>query len=264
MAIELRYRIVDVFTDRPLAGNALCVVLDACPQPVMAAIAREVNLSETTFPVVTEERAYEMRIFTPQAELPYAGHPSLGTAWALGPGPWTQTTEGGTVQVEADGRGAVMSQPDPRFTEVDPAPAVRALGLAGAEGAYVAEAAGLRHVVVPTDSAIDRLAPDTVALAAAAGAAGGISLCPVRRIDDRTLHVRVFAPLAGVAEDPGTGSAAGPIGLLARRLWGTDEDLVIHQGSELGRPCRIEVHAVEGSLRVGGRVTASASGRFTL
>lgn len=71
----LRYRIVDVFTDVPLAGNALCVVLDPCPEPVMTAIAREVNLSETTFPVVTGEDSYEMRIFTPSAELPFAGHP---------------------------------------------------------------------------------------------------------------------------------------------------------------------------------------------
>ena len=80
LGIELRYRIVDVFSDRPLAGNALCVVLDPCPEPVMLAIAREMNLSETTFPVVVDEREYEMRIFTPLAELPFAGHPSLGTA----------------------------------------------------------------------------------------------------------------------------------------------------------------------------------------
>ena len=264
MAIELRYRIVDVFTDRPLAGNAVCVVIDPCPEPVMAAIAREVNLSETTFPVVTDEAAYEMRIFTPRAELPFAGHPSLGTAWVLGPGRWTQTTEGAVVDVEAEATGAAMSQPDPAFREVDPTAAVEALGLPGAEGAYVASLAGLAHVLVPTEAPLERLTPSPGAVAEAARAAGGISLCPVRRLDDRTLHARVFAPLAGVPEDPGTGSAAGPLGLLARRLWGTSEDVAVLQGLELRRPCRIEVHAEEGSIRVGGRVTTSAEGRFVL
>jgi trans-2,3-dihydro-3-hydroxyanthranilate isomerase len=264
MAIELRYRIVDVFSDRPLAGNALCVVLDPCPEPVMKAIAREVNLSETTFPVVTDERAYEMRIFTPSTEMPFAGHPSLGTAWALGPGRWTQTTEGATVAVEADAGGAVMTQPDPLVREVDAAGPVAALGLGDAEGAFVADLGGTRHVLVPTRAPIERLAPDPSAVAAAARAAGGVSLCPFRPIDDETLHARVFAPLVGVTEDPGTGSAAGALGLVAGRLWGTAPDLVVHQGLEMGRPCRIEVHVEHGSMRVGGRVTPSAEGRFTL
>ncbi len=76
----MRYRIVDVFTERPLEGNPLCVVLDPCPPELMQRIAREANLSETTFPVQTGENAYEMRIFTPTVELPFAGHTSLGTA----------------------------------------------------------------------------------------------------------------------------------------------------------------------------------------
>ena len=76
--------------------------------------------------------------------------------------------------------------------------------------------------------------------------------------------MRYFVPGWGVPEDPGTGSAAGPIGLLARRLWGSATDVVIRQGEEVGRPCRIEVHAEEGDVRVGGRVAGSAEGRFTL
>ncbi|MDQ3757601.1 MAG: PhzF family phenazine biosynthesis protein, partial [Actinomycetota bacterium] len=120
----MRYRIVDVFTDRPLTGNALCVVLDPCPAELQQAVAREVNLSETTFPTVTAEDAYEVRIFTPGGEIPFAGHPSLGTAWALGPGRWTQRTRNVTVTVEADAEGARMSQPDPEVVEHDPAPAV--------------------------------------------------------------------------------------------------------------------------------------------
>ncbi len=242
----MRYRIVDVFTDRPFSGNAVCVVLDPCPEPRMAAVAREVNLSETTFPTVTGAGAYSMRIFTPAYEIPFAGHPSLGTAWVLGPGRWRQTTPGTTVTVEATADGAVMSQPDPVITE----------------GAFLSVAGGTAHVLVPTTHPLDGLAPELTAVARVAARAGGISVCPFRRFDDRTLHVRVFVPGAGVPEDPGTGSAAGPIALLARRRWGTDVDVVIRQGDEIGRPCRIDAHAEEGAIRVGGRVTACAEGNF--
>lgn len=268
MAIELAYRIVDVFSDRPLAGNALCVVVDPCPDAVQQAIAREVNLSETTFPVVTGAGAYEMRIFTPRTELPFAGHPSLGTAWVLGPSRWTQTTAGATIMVEADAGGAVMTQPDPVLTSTGAADAAGALGLSaaggGAEGAVTAQAAGVRHLLVATESSIERLDPDATRVATVTRKVGAVTLCVVRRLDDRTLHVRVFAPAEGIPEDPGTGSAAGPIATFARRQWGTDMDVIILQGAEMGRPCRIEVHAEEGALRVGGKVTACATGRFTL
>ncbi len=230
----------------------------------MAAIAREVNLSETTFPTLTGERSYEMRIFTPTTELPFAGHPSLGTAWALGAGNWEQTTEGGTVEVEADGAGARMSQPDPVFTDVDPAGPAEALGLTGIRVAQVAEAGGLRHLLIATDAPLDRLSPDPVAVAAASRRVGATTVAVVRRLDDFTLQGRVFAPAAGVDEDPGTGSAAGPAAMLARSTWGMNEDVTILQGAEVGRPCRLEVHAEEGRLGVGGRVAACAEGRFTL
>ena len=113
----MRYVIVDVFSDRPLAGNGLCVVLDPCPDPLMQAVALEMKLSETTFPVVTGDGSYEVRIFTPTTELPFAGHPSIGTAWALGPNRWEQTSAGAVVTVEADADGATMTQPDPELTD---------------------------------------------------------------------------------------------------------------------------------------------------
>lgn len=230
----------------------------------MPAVAREVNLSETTFPVVVSDDEYDVRIFTPGDELPFAGHPTLGTAWVLGPQRWRQISPGGTVTVEADARGAVMTAPDAVLTEVDAAPCIAALGLPTAEGAYLATVGGMTHVLVPTEAPIDRLVPDLPAAAAAARGAGGNSLAPMRRVDDATLHLRVFLPGSGIPEDPGTGSAAGAVGVLARRLWGTSTDVTIRQGDEMGRPCRIEVHAVEGEVLVGGRVAACAEGTFTL
>jgi trans-2,3-dihydro-3-hydroxyanthranilate isomerase len=264
VGIELRYRLVDVFSDVPLAGNAVCVVLDPCPEPVMAAIAREVNLSETTFPTVTGEASYEMRIFTPIAELPFAGHPSLGTAWALGPHRWEQTTAGGSVVVEADAAGARMSQPLPVITAADPEGPVKALGLPGARVTYVAEVLGMRHLVVATDAPLDRLLPDPGAVAAASRRAGVGTVAVVRPLDEGTLHVRVFAPAVGVPEDPGTGSAAGPVALVARLTWGTADAVIIVQGAEIGRPCRIQVHLEAGEVQMGGNVVACAEGRFTL
>ena len=260
----MRYRIVDVFTDRPFTGNGLCVVLDPCPEQFMQPIAREVNLSETTFPEITGDGAYRMRIFTPHDELPFAGHPSVGTAWALGPGRWEQTTSGAVVTIEADRDGAVMGQPDPELTEVDATGVADALGVPGVEGAWRSVTGGTPHLLVPTDTPLDQLDLDVSAVAAITVRLETATLCPVRRLDDRTLQVRAFGPATGIPEDPGTGSAAGPIGLLARERWGTDVDVTIRQGVEMGRPCTIEVHAERGNVRVGGRVTASAEGRFLL
>jgi trans-2,3-dihydro-3-hydroxyanthranilate isomerase len=263
----LKYRIVDVFTDVPLAGNALCVVTDpVSDESSMQAIAREVNLSETTFVTRTGEASYDVRIFTPGGELPFAGHPSLGTAWVMGPGRWTQRSPGATVTIEATGEGATMSAPDPTLTEVYPEDGARAVGLpeAAVAKAFVADVGGMGFLVLPTEAPIDGLRIDQSAVAAAAKAVGVPGVGIVRRLDDRTLHARVFVPGASIVEDPGTGSAAAPFGLIARKLWpSTSADLTIFQGAEIGRPCCIEVHAEVGNLRVGGRVAACAEGRFS-
>jgi trans-2,3-dihydro-3-hydroxyanthranilate isomerase len=260
----VRYRIVDVFSPRALAGNALCVVLDDCPEELMLAIAREVNLSETTFPSVTARGRYRNRIFTPTTELPFAGHPSLGTAWVLGPGRWEQTTSGAVVTVTADETGAVMTQPEPEITEVEGDGTPAAFGIAGVDGAFVATAAGNRLLLVPTSADLSAARPDEVMIKALCERHDTILAGVVRRLDDGHLHVRVFVPRAGIAEDPGTGGAAGPIGVLARRLWTMNADMTIQQGDEIGRPCRIEVHASDGDLTIGGAVTKWAEGHFEL
>ena len=267
---RIAYRIVDVFSDRPLAGNALCVVLDPVAPAQRAALAREVNLSETTFPAVTRRPAgpvegrYDVHIHTPVAELPFAGHPTLGTAWVLGPGRWEQTSPGATVVVRAEAGRASMVQPVPVCTPTAAAPAVAALGLPGAEGAWVAEAGGVRHLVVLTDAALEHLEPDLGAVRRLAGAVDVTTTAVVRRRHDRELHVRVFVPGHGVPEDPGTGSAAGPIATLAHREWGTATDVTIRQGGEIGRPCLIEVTVAADGPVVGGAVVGCAEGHFDL
>ncbi len=234
------------------------------PRGTDAGRRRETNLSETTFPSITGERAYRNRIFTPGAELPFAGHPSLGTAWCLGAGTWEQTTSGAVVTVEVDARGAVMTQPDPVLEPDDRDGVAAAVGLSGIDGVHRSTAAGNRLLIVSTTADLATATPDVSAIADLSTARDLVGVALVRRRDDRNLHVRVFAPAHGIAEDPGTGSAAGPIGVLARRELGTDVDVTIHQGDLVGRPCTIEVHAEDGGIRVGGAVAACAEGRFTL
>jgi trans-2,3-dihydro-3-hydroxyanthranilate isomerase len=263
--VDLSYRIVDVFSDVPLAGNALCVVLDACPPELMARLARETNLSETTFPTVTGPGAYAVRIFTPSIELPFAGHPTLGTAWVLGAGTWAQSSPGATVRVEVDAAGAQMEQPQPTITPVSAEAPAAAVGLRGSPGCWVAEAGGVRHLIVAAEEPLDTLSPEAAALLACTGAAGAITFAVVRGVDDRHLDVRVFVPSAGIGEDPGTGSAAGPIATIARDLWGMDPAITIRQGVVMGRPSTIEVEVrPDAGPLVGGRVSACAEGRFTL
>ncbi|HVM09621.1 MAG TPA: PhzF family phenazine biosynthesis isomerase [Acidimicrobiales bacterium] len=264
---ELAYKVLDVFSDRAFAGNGLCVVggiLD--DTATMQAIARAMNLSETVFVRKTGDWSYDARIFTPVDELPLAGHPSVGAAWSMGPGAWSQRTSGAVVTVEATATGAVMVQPDPIVTEVYPEDAARAMSIPveHARKAFVADLAGTRHLVVPTDHPLDRVRFDNVAGAAAARAVRATGLAAMRRLDDTTIHVRLAVPTETASfEDPGTGSAAGPIGLLARRLWGMGPDLIVRQGAEIGRPSVMVVHAEEGNLRVGGAVHAFASGVLT-
>jgi trans-2,3-dihydro-3-hydroxyanthranilate isomerase len=206
-----------------------------------------------------------MRIFSPTVELPIARHPSIGTAWLLGPRRWTQVTSGATVVVEADDRGARMTQPHPEFEALeDQQQAIlSALGLRSADGICRSTAGGTTHVLVATAERIDGLAPDLTRVAEVSRICRAHTLVPMRADDRSNLYARVFAPAAGVPEDPGSGSAAGPIGLFARQLWRTDERVLVGMGAEIGRPSRIEVD-VENEILVGGRVTTSAEGHFLI
>ena len=261
------YRILDVFSDRAFAGNGLCVVDGILDETeTMQKIARAMNLSETVFVEPAGDRAYDARIFTPTAELPLAGHPTVGAGWTMGVGTWTQRTSGATVTVEVTASGATMSQPEPVITEVYPEDAARAMAIPerAATRGFVIDLAGTRHLIVPTNHPLEGLRFDNAAGLAAVRAVKATGLGVMRRLDDTTIHVRLAVPGETSAfEDPGTGSAAGPIGLLARELWGMGTDLVVRQGAEVGRPCTIHVHAEPGDLRVGGTVHAFASGVLT-
>jgi len=277
------YRIVDVFTDRAFAGNGLAVLPDAdgLSTEQMQAIAREFNLSETTFvlPPTGAAATYRVRIFTPASELPFAGHPSVGTAWMLarlgrfGNGTVVQECGAGLVSLVVDDEGAMLTGGTPTQSDsYDEAPFLSALALEGADfgGAPVRVCGcGLEWAFLHVrDDALQRTNADTGALAPLPGT--GVY---VFSFADGRAHARSFAAGVGVPEDPATGSAALGLGvyLVASGLLPADgtSTYEIAQGVEMGRPSLIRgtVIAREGravEVKVTGGVAEVATGRIVV
>ena len=275
-----RYVVCDVFTDTPLTGNALAVFTDAreLDDETMQALAREMNLSESVFvlPATTDEADVRIRIFTPSRELPFAGHPTLGSAFVLG-GPLSKVvirleTGAGVVPVELEREGprivfGLMDQPIPTFELVDdPEPILAALGVSGSGLPIERYDLGPGHVYFELGSTQDvaALEPDVSALARATRDGAN---CFAR--DGDGWKTRMFAPNHGVVEDPATGSAAGPLAVhLARHgRIGFGERIRISQGAELQRPSVLyaEAHGSDGEIdrvRVGGSAVTVARGQF--
>jgi trans-2,3-dihydro-3-hydroxyanthranilate isomerase len=293
---EFHFVTCDVFTDSMFSGNQLAVLTDArgLDDATMLSIAREFNFAETTFvtPPTEARHTARVRIFTPGREMPFAGHPTIGTAFVLASTAIGQDADEmvleenvGPVPVRVDRDGSrVMrcSLTAPRAPErigVDvPSSAALAelLGLAAAEIAAPAEvwSCGLPFLVVPIDSrrSLDgaqlnlacwrRLLSNFVAL----------EVYPVTQIDESTVRVRMFAPAAGVAEDAATGSAAAALaGWLIQQApdpSGTRRWTVL-QGESVGRPSRIELEAdvrdgAVQAVRVGGASVMVSEGTLRL
>ena len=244
--MSLLFEVVDVFTDRAFAGNPLAVVLDAddLTTEQMQAIAGEFNLSETAFPVKAPEGAtYGLRIFTPQTELPFAGHPSVGSAWLLhrlgriAAGPNVQACGAGLLPVDVTAEGATLTGGPPSLgDELDPGPLLEAVGLGPEDLAGPApRSAGVgidwTYLLVRRE-ALARAMADTARVSAVPGT--GLALVAW---DGERARARVYAGGAGVAEDPATGSAALGLGVyLAASLGDGEHRYVIEQGYEMGRP----------------------------
>jgi len=271
----------DLFAEAPLQGNPLAVFFDGrgLTSERMQALARELNLSETVFLLPADDGSdLRARIFTPSMEMPFAGHPVLGTAVlaarALGTASIRLQTSAGSVAVEVSGRTPTsffgrMQQPIPTWAEFDRRPALlAALGLSGSGLPVEVYCNGPRHVYVEATDAqtVAALAPDQAALLAL-GAVGVNCFAGF----GSSWKNRMFAPGMGVAEDPATGSAAGPLALhLARhgRIEFGDE-IEIDQGVEIGRPSRLLARAcgsgaeVE-SVEVAGAAVLVAEGVFAV
>jgi trans-2,3-dihydro-3-hydroxyanthranilate isomerase len=272
-----RYAFADVFTDVAFAGNQLAVFTDArdIPDEQLQPLAREINFSETVFvyPAAGDGHA-RIRIFTPTLELPFAGHPVLGTAFVLG-GPlqldelWLETGAGVVpIRFERDGSRVVfgwMRQPavtaEP-YEQPDELLALLGVEQSGLPVELSRQGPGHVYVELESPEAVAALRPDLPAL---------LELSPYGTVcfarDGDAWKARVFVPAHGVGEDPATGSAAGPLSLhLARhKRIGYGDEIEIVQGVELGRPSTL--YAVARSpeeAEVGGSAVIVARGEFRL
>ena len=295
-----RYLHYDVFTDRMFGGNPLAVFLDGrgLGTETMQSIAKEMNFSESTFvfPPTQAGTDVRMRIFTPAEELPVAGHPTIGSAFAL--------ARSGVIGPERDrfvfglGIGPVpvslmwrsgelsfvwMTQPKPAFGPVipDPAGAAEAIGLSPAAVAGTGlpvqvVSCGVPFLFVPvtTRRAVDNAMINLGALGSfyestKTDASGIFVFSPEPGSDRATVYSRMFAPGLGVAEDPATGSASGPLGcyLVRHKVVGPEKASAMTslQGVIMGRPSHVHMSiGVEGvevvTVRVGGEAVIAGEG----
>lgn len=293
---RLPFHQVDVFTDRPFAGNPLAVFprAEGLAAAQMQAIAREMNLSETTFvtPPVAGGAA-RVRIFTPEVELPFAGHPSVGTAVMLvrlgvAPAagelvPVVLELDVGPTLVEVrlrDGEAVsgTVHQGPPRFgVEVPRDAAAAVLGLAEEDLAPHLSprvvGTGLDYAVIPLRGCdvLGRIVPDATLLPGFEAEYAELYPCAVTGQEDPWVEARGLFPLCGIPEDPATGSAAGP---LAAYFWRAGqlpagEERVVLQGARVGRPSRLAVRVAGDADRcddvlVGGGVVPVLHGELTL
>lgn len=278
-----RYVVADVFTDTPLQGNQLAVFTDAreIPEEQLQPLAKEMNYSETVFVYTPGADGHaRIRIFTPTSELPFAGHPVLGTAFILA-APLQlveirlETGQGVVpLTLDRDDQGRIvfgrMQQPIPKVEAFGPqAELFEALGIPGSELPVELYDLGIRHVyvVLPSEEAVAALEPDYGALSRLTGIVGVNCIAG----SGSRWKTRMFAPADGVPEDPATGSAAGPLAVhLARHgRIPFGEQIEITQGVEIGRPSTLYAK-VEGSaeqiesVEVGGSAVVVARGEFRL
>jgi trans-2,3-dihydro-3-hydroxyanthranilate isomerase len=287
----LHYQLCDVFTDRPLAGNALAVFTDAqgLSATTLQALARELNLSECAF-VVGDGSAErdgggagngsdaQIRIFTPTMELPFAGHPTLGAAFVLtaraqAPSIRLGTARGVSVVTFSRPPEAVafgwMTQPLPRISPYEArGELLAALGIHEAAAPVELYDNGPHYVLVELSSAsqLAALRPDMARLEALGSVAATV-FAP----NGPRWKSRVFAPGEGIAEDPATGAAAGPVAVHLCRQGRIpfDTEIVIEQGAEIGRPSTLHARARGSaaaleSVHVGGRAVVIGRGEIEL
>jgi trans-2,3-dihydro-3-hydroxyanthranilate isomerase len=303
MTMRAKFHTLDVFTDRVFGGNPLAVFPDAdgIPPAMMQRIARELNLSETVFvqwSARTDGADCRVRIFTPGTELPFAGHPTIGTAILLATLGRARTEGGGArivlgetvgpvpVEVRMEGGRPVFAMlTAARVPEIGPPPPEPAVvarllsldeaDLGGSLGtAYASAGVPFLFVSVRGRAALARARVDAAAWERHLADAWGPHVYVVTDDagDGADLRARMFAPAMGIAEDPATGGAVTALAaLLAARDAGGDGTLrwTIDQGVEMGRPSRLHVEAdVRGgaltAVRVGGGAVLVSEGEMML
>jgi trans-2,3-dihydro-3-hydroxyanthranilate isomerase len=268
----VNYTIVDVFAEAPFGGNPLAVVGAAArlDTKAMQDIAREMNLSETTFVTAVAGDRATVRIFTPHEEMPFAGHPTLGTAWVLSGGkrPFTLALRAGDVPVRFADGVAWMTPPSATFgSGVPTGLAAEVIGLG--EGnldtsiapCYVTCGPKFLLIGVKALAALKRVRVEREALGALSPGAYPFTVCRETYSQDADFAARMhFFDGAGMREDPATGSACAAFAAYLRSQ-GVAGKFIVEQGFEIARPARIYLR-VGAPNEVGGRVRPVAEGRL--
>ena len=276
----MRLHIVDVFAETRYAGNQLAVVRDCAglSAEAMQAIAREMNFSETTFVVEESATRAKVRIFTPGEELPFAGHPTIGTAWVLGHRQPSYRLElaAGDVEVQFDGAAGIawMTPPTPALGErFAPERAARLLGLKVADldptlpPQLVAIGPKFVFVGVRDLATLQRARLDEAYLHACRAEGVPINsvflFSPQAYSEDAHYAARLFFDANGVREDPATGSANSGFAAYLYAHLKKPIDVIVEQGFEIKRPSRLYLRADGRDLRVGGRVQPVVEGHLS-
>jgi PhzF family phenazine biosynthesis protein len=265
---ELAFKQVDVFTARPFLGNPVAVVIGAegLDAEAMQRIARWTNLSETTFLLKSEVADYRLRIFTPSQELPFAGHPTIGSAHAalecafIDKMPaFTQECAAGVLDLSLEEGKIFVNGPKPKIADVRKKLAFASKLLRIDVGAVwvVGEVADSKRLA--------ELKPDMQSLAAFSidHEAAGVTLFAASRDDDAAMHVRSFAPAHGIPEDPvcGSGNLAVAAYLQAtNQLARFGSRYVARQGMQVGRDGRVHVRVDPDGIRIGGEAVTCIDG----
>jgi trans-2,3-dihydro-3-hydroxyanthranilate isomerase len=275
----MRLHIVDVFAEARYAGNQLAVVRDCAnlSDDAMQTIAREMNFSETTFVIAESADRAKVRIFTPGNELPFAGHPTIGTAWVLGHQRATYVLElaVGDVEVRLDGAAGIawMVPPTPVLGDrFPPDRAARLLGLDGVDlapdlPAQIVEIGpkfvfiGVRNLATLRRARLDQ-AYHRACLDEGLPVNSVFVFAPQAYSADAHYSARLFFDANGIREDPATGSANSGLAAYLHRHLKHPIDVIVEQGFEIKRPSRLYLRADEQGLRVGGRVQAVSEGRL--
>jgi len=269
---KLRFLQVDVFTDRPFLGNPVAVVIggDKLSADAMQRIAGWTNLSETTFLLPSRVADYRLRIFTPRRELPFAGHPTIGSAHAaLHSGfvrrkkKLAQECGAGIIALSVERGGIFLKAPEARIAAVN-----ATLPFASK---LVRVDVGPVWIVGEMESAgaLAALQPDLAAMTAFSNQqkASGITLFAPSGEKSSAIHVRAFAPAQGINEDPVCGSGNISVAAYLRfsgKLDRFGNSYVARQGMQLGRDGRVSVRVSEGGIEIGGRCVTGAEGTLAV
>ena len=268
--MELAFKQVDVFTDRPFLGNPVAVVIGAekLDASAMQRIANWTNLSETTFLLPSRAADYKVRIFTPQRELPFAGHPTVGSAHAAIESGFAKPVDGrlqqecgaGIIDLAVEGGGRIfLKAPEAKIADVrGKLPFAKKLLRVDVGPVWIvgeAESAEALAALKPDQAAISKFTLDLEAT--------GVTVFAASNDGESKMHVRTFAPLHGIPEDPVCGSCNISVAAYLKstnQIGRFGHHYTARQGMQMGRDGRVSVRIDIDGIRVGGNAVTCVEG----